>query len=237
MVRLFRIGIKKFLARIKLLSLELLIVIVSFFAALAAFVFITKMVFLEKRESFDVAAFSFLEKYVNSINTGIMQFFSMLGSHYFLIPANLVLVVIFVFLEKYRWYSIKIPAISLSSLLLMQILKQFFHRDRPLTPLLERARGLSFPSGHALMSATFYGLLIYITWKSLENKVAKSVITAFFLLLIFFIGISRIYLRVHYASDVLAGFSLGLIWLVLSVTILGKMEQLNRKEFVATVEK
>jgi undecaprenyl-diphosphatase len=95
--------------------------------------------------------------------------------------------------------------------------------------LLQEAKGLSFPSGHALMSFAFYGLFIYLTWEGVENKVWKFILIFMLLLTIFFIGLSRIYLRVHYATDVIAGFCLGLIWLVFSLLILNKVEQLNNK--------
>jgi undecaprenyl-diphosphatase len=237
MIRFFEKGLRKVWTRIKFLSLELIIVLFAFFAALAVFIFIARMIFLKKRDDFDIAVFNFLEKHVSDVNTGLMQFFSFLGSHYFLIPANLLLVVYFLLIKKQPWFSIKVPVISLSSLLLMFILKQFFHRERPLIPLLEEARGLSFPSGHALMSSTFYGLLIYISLKGLENRVAQYSVFISFFLLILIIGLSRIYLRVHYASDVIAGFCLGLVWLVLSLSVLNKVERLSTKEIQTSEEK
>jgi undecaprenyl-diphosphatase len=237
MIRHFRTGIKKFWARVTLLSIEVIVLLVAFFAALAAFVLIARMVFVKKREDLDFSVFNFLENHISDVNTQLMSFFSVLGSHHFLIPANLILVIYFLALKKQRWFSIKIPVISLSSLLLMFILKQFFHRERPLTPLLYEARGLSFPSGHALMSCTFYGLLIYLSWNGIKNRVAKYTLTIFLLILILIIGLSRIYLRVHYASDVMAGFSLGVVWLVLSLFILNKIERISRKEIDLVVEK
>lgn len=98
-----------------------------------------------------------------------MQAFSFLGAHTFLIPANLTLIAWFLFIKKHRWYSIKVPVIAFSSLLLMFCLKFIFQRNRPLTPLLAEAKGYSFPSGHALMSLTFYGLIIFLVWQK-EKK-------------------------------------------------------------------
>lgn len=115
-------------------------------------------------------------------------------------------------------------------------LKNLFDRDRPLVPLLEEARGLSFPSGHALMSVTFYGLLIYIVFKGLKNKILKWSLISLLLLLIITISFSRIYLRVHYASDVIAGFCVGILWLVICVTVLNKLEKFSRKEINPIVQ-
>ncbi|MBA3674225.1 MAG: phosphatase PAP2 family protein, partial [Chitinophagaceae bacterium] len=125
---------------------------------------------------------------------------------------------------------------AISSLVLMLGLKNFFQRDRPLTPLFEAARGYSFPSGHATMSITFYGLLIFLVWLNIKNIWLKWLFTILLALLIAFIGISRVYLRVHYTSDVLAGFSIGLMWLLLSLWILGKLEIYSRRKVQPVLE-
>lgn len=221
---------KKLKERLTQISLALLVVIISFFVALITFIYVAGIVFLKKRDSIDNEVFTYLKRHISSANTEIMEFLSFLGSTYFLIPANILLILYFLFAKKQKWISIEIPVISISSLLLMIILKQLFHRQRPTQPLLHAAQGLSFPSGHALMSFSFYGLLIYLSWNNIENKIAKWIIMISLLLLIFFIGLSRIYLRVHYATDVIAGFSLGLIWLVFSLFILGKLEKIILKE-------
>ena len=158
-----------------------------------------------------------------------MQGFTFLGTHTFLIPANLLLTAWFLFIKKRRWYSIKVPAVALSSLLLMFILKLIFHRDRPLSPLLQVAKGFSFPSGHALMSVTFYGLLILIVWQNIQQAWLRWILSVFLVLLIMAIGLSRVYLRVHYASDVLAGFAVGLVWLLFSLWFLSKVEKYGKK--------
>ncbi len=207
-----------------------------FSAALLAFLFIAKMIFKEKKEDFDLNAFRFLRNQVSDINTDVMNVFSFLGSHNFLIPANLILIAYFLFIKQHRWYSIKVPVVAISSLVLMLGLKNLFQRDRPLTPLFEAARGYSFPSGHATMSITFYGLLIFLVWINIKNVWLKWLFTILLALLIAFIGISRVYLRVHYTSDVLAGFSIGLMWLLLSLWILGKLEIYSRRKVQPVLE-
>jgi undecaprenyl-diphosphatase len=236
MIKYVRHGIKQVYAAIALLSVEIIILLSVFSAALFAFFSIAKMIFKEKKETFDQHGFNFLENYVSDINTNVMQVFTFLGTHTFLIPANLTLIAYFLFIKKHRWYSIKVPMVALSSLLLMFVLKTIFHRDRPLIPLLEAAKGYSFPSGHATMSITFYGLMIYIVWHYIERTWLKWTLTTFLVLLIAFIGISRVYLRVHYSSDVLAGFCVGLMWLLLSLWILKKIENFSRKKVDPVVE-
>ena len=165
-----------------------------------------------------------------------MQFITFLGTHTFLIPANLVLIGYFLFIRRHRWYSIKVVAISLSSTAMMFLLKFIFSRARPLEPLLQPALGYSFPSGHSFVSFAFYGLLIFLSYKYLETPVLKWLIIISLSLLILLIGVSRIYLRVHYASDVLAGFSIGIIWLVFSLWVLNRMESYSRRKLQPVVE-
>lgn len=222
-------GIKKFWATLTLLSVELLAVFAIFFIAMFAFIKIARMVFLTKNSHFDAKAFKYLGDHVSESNTEIMQGFSLLGAHYFLIPANLLLIAYFL-TKKRRWYSLKFPVIALGSLLLMFLLKAVFGRQRPLVPLLDQARGLSFPSGHAMMSFSFYGLLIIMVYNSTLSLPVKSLLISMLATCIVFIGVSRVYLRVHYASDVAAGYTLGLMWLVLSVFILDKIETLSKKK-------
>lgn len=223
-------GIKSIYAVLALLSVEIIVLVAVFGGALLFFIGIAKMVFEEKKEDFDQNAFTFLSDRVSDINTDVMQVFTFLGTHAFLIPANLLLVAYFLFIKKHRWYSIKVPVVALSSVLLMFLLKLIFQRERPLTPLLNAAKGYSFPSGHALMSITFYGLMIFLVWQQEIRVWLKVTLTILLALLISVIGVSRVYLRVHYASDVLAGFCVGLMWLLLSIWILKKIEAFSRKK-------
>jgi len=102
------------------------------------------------------------------------------------------------------------------SSLTFSLVKLLVARPRP---LLETARivqgGLSFPSGHAVVSATFYGTVAYFLARSAKHEAVKIVVGLCAALLLFLIGLSRIYLGVHYPSDVVAGWIAGLFWLVL----------------------
>lgn len=228
---------KRIFAGFTLLSAELIILLAVFGGALAVFISIAQMIFKDNKSDFDQQAFQFLSGYVSDINTNVMQFFTFLGTHIFLIPANLILVAYFLFIKKHTWYSIKIPVVAISSLVLMFSLKYLFRRSRPLTPLLEHARGYSFPSGHALISFTFYGLLIYLAWLNVKDVWVRWLCVTGLAVLIFVIGLSRVYLRVHYASDVLAGYCVGFMWLSLSLWILNKIEKFSRKKVAPIVEK
>lgn len=100
-----------------------------------------------------------------------------------------------------------------------QLLKAIFQRTRPAAEwMLTTASGYSFPSGHAMGAMAIYGMLIYLVWhSSWPARVRKAVVTVL-AVLILLIGISRVVLRVHYTTDVLAGWAAGLVYLFAVLT-------------------
>lgn len=105
------------------------------------------------------------------------------------------------------------------SALLNQILKRIVQRPRPTEYRLIEENGYSFPSGHSMISTAFYGFLIYLIFKNVKNKYVKWTSIIFLSILIALIGISRIYLGVHYTSDVMAGFVISISYLVIFTSI------------------
>lgn len=227
---------KRWFAALMLFTAEALITIILFLTSLIAFLLIAKYVFLDQKEEFDTSAFNFIAVFESNSLTEAMALLSVIGNYQIMIVANILLTAYFLFIRKHRWYSIKIPSIALSSVLLMSVLKIIFNRPRPLVPLMEPAVGLSFPSGHAMNSVTFFGLLIYFVYRRSLHPALKILIVTLLVLFILGIGFSRIYLRVHYASDVLAGFCMGVIWLTIAVRLLDKMENYSKAKVDPVVE-
>jgi membrane-associated phospholipid phosphatase len=220
---------KRFWTGAGLVTTELLVTMVAFTGALASLIFAIRPM-MRKYKKVDLKIFDRIEAWTNERNSRIIKGITFLGSHQFMIPANLSLIVYFLFIRKRTWFSIRVAAIALSSLLLMMVLKKLFRRKRPLLPLLEPARGLSFPSGHAMISTSFYGLLIYIIGYTIQTPAVKWPMIVSLLGLIRAIGFSRVYLRVHYASDVLAGYFTGLLWLLVSLDVLNRLEAFNKEK-------
>lgn len=202
---------------------EVLFTLAVFSAIIALIVFSIRKP-IRKHKPIDMLIFDKITPHVNAVKNKIMLFITFLGKHQFLIPANLILIFYFILVKKQTWFSIRVITIAISSLVLMLLLKQLFQRKRPLSPLLKAAKGLSFPSGHAIMAVTFYGLLIYILRHSITTNWMSWSLTILVLVLIILIGFSRIYLRVHYPSDVVAGFIIGLLWLLISLAVLKWLE-------------
>ena len=109
------------------------------------------------------------------------------------------------------------------------LLKHFFVRPRPNELRLIEETGYSFPSGHAMASTAFYGLLIYIVYKEIKNKKIRNTICILLAILISLIDISRIYVGVHYTSDVLGGTCLSIAYLIV-FTQIAKMIYSKKQE-------
>lgn len=185
------------------------------------FVSIAEDVFEKEIFEFDGIIYNF---FVGNRNTALNAFFKLitnLGSAIVLI----VLAIICVILIKDTKYKILVPVNLLMITGLNLILKNFFVRPRPNELRLIEETGYSFPSGHAMASTAFYGLLIYITYKKVENKVLRNCICIGLALLILLIDLSRIYVGVHYASDVIGGTCFSIAYLILLINITKLIER------------
>ena len=98
-------------------------------------------------------------------------------------------------------------------------LKALIDRPRPRAEHLVEASSLSFPSGHAMSSIAFFGFLIYLVWRLISTPWIRWILTFFLTALILLIGFSRVYLGVHYPSDILAGYAAGGACLAIFITV------------------
>lgn len=109
-------------------------------------------------------------------------------------------------------------------------LKDLIDRPRPEAVHDLGIRTKSFPSGHSMSSIAFYGFLIYLSWRMYKNRVKKIFITFLLTVLILSIGLSRIYLQVHYPSDVFSGFAAGGICLIIFIMLFSVMRFRQRRK-------
>ena len=127
-----------------------------------------------------------------------------------------------------RKIGIPFAVISLASTGIYKLVKEIFQRPRPeLAARLIEQGGYSFPSGHSVTSVIVYGLLIYLIRKRCKNQTVKNILTVLCAVLMIIIGPSRIYVGVHWPTDVLCGWLIGSAVLIISVTILERMNKKN----------
>ena len=211
---------------IKEISVKTLVVSGMLFASIFIFAFLAHESVHENEDMFDTKVFNLLNIYTSPSMLRLMQVFSFFGSLYFLIPAYIIL--IFVLLKRRQNAdAINILVISIASTALMFFLKAYFHRPRPDLTFLRTTYNYSFPSGHALSSFIFCSVLIHLLWQSKISNTWKYVSIVLLLSFSISIGISRIVLRYHFASDVLAGFCFGFVWVILSFWIQRRIASLK----------
>lgn len=141
----------------------------------------------------------------------ILSIISWLGEWTIIVPLALIIVALFWIKQKKDFIWPFLTAVF-GGEITGQILKMLVHRPRPLGGI-DPESTFSFPSGHAIIAVTFYGFLTYYFWQKSKSQAQKYFIAALGIILILLIGFSRLYLGVHYLSDVLAGYVVGLIWL------------------------
>jgi undecaprenyl-diphosphatase len=146
--------------------------------------------------------------------TKIMKAITTMGSPEMMILLGLIVLFFLFKIKKHYWDSVMIITAFAGSWIMDELLKLDFHRSRPDIAQLVKVTGYSFPSGHAMVSFALYGMIAYLMWINFKSGKLRYSLTALFILLVFLIGLSRIYLGVHYPSDVLAGFAAGGFWLV-----------------------
>ncbi|WP_188456311.1 phosphatase PAP2 family protein [Virgibacillus oceani] len=151
--------------------------------------------------------------------TSVLTSITNIGSGYFQLPLTGLLVMYFVF-QRYYWVAGLVAFNIISVRLINRILKSVFEVARPNLEHLVHAGYYSFPSGHAMNSTAFYGLLAFLICSYIV-KTKKQRFWTWLLVsaLIVLIGFSRVYLGVHFPMDVLGGFAAGGAWLLISIFI------------------
>ena len=155
--------------------------------------------------------------FYNSICVKIAIFCTTIGS-----PLSFVLLIIAMslsfWLHKKPYHMVQFALTISTGLISMYLIKYLVHRTRPVTGLIE-ASGYSFPSGHALISTLFCSLIIFSYKDHFKNKFLKFIFVTFFTLIAVLISSSRVYLSVHYLSDVIVGVLIGLLISSISVFV------------------
>ena len=174
----------------------------------------------------DTAMYNLIIKLMSAGTTAFMIFISHLGSAVVLIT----LAIAFILLLKNKKDARCIALNLILVFLLNRILKFIIARPRPEILRLVPEEGYSFPSGHAMVSMGFYGFLIYLIYTKIKNKKVKYPLIIFLSLLILTMGISRIYLGVHYFTDVIGGFAIAIIYLHLFIKYTYNKKRIQRRK-------
>ena len=153
-------------------------------------------------------------KVANPGLTAFLGTITHLGSIYLVVMVAVIVGAI-LFIRKNWWRLLALFLAVAIGQAVLNILKVIFQRPRPETEMF--VFGSSFPSGHVFSAIVIYGFCIYLTFRFINNAAVKWIVTALLALLILLIGFSRVYLGVHWLSDVLAGYATGFAWLLFCI--------------------
>ena len=191
------------------------------FICLIGFLALAEDVFNKEIMNGDIIGYKFISTYlISDFATPIAKFITNFGGAIFLIGIAVILFIVI----KNKKIGISIITNLGIITILNQLLKRILQRPRPEEFRIINESGYSFPSGHSMISMAFYGYLIYLIYKYVNNKYLKWFLITILGILIVNIGISRIYLGVHYTSDVLAGFLISISYLIVYISIVNKLE-------------
>ena len=160
----------------------------------------------------DATIYGGISQFINPVNTAIFKFFSFFGSELFII--GLCILVLFLMKEKSR--GIGFVFVVFLSVLFNQGLKLMVGRARPDINQLVIENSYSFPSGHTMIITTIIGLFIFYLWRNKKGSHIKKVgVTIGLVIIALLVMVSRIYLGVHYFSDIIGGITAALLLLAI----------------------
>lgn len=189
------------------------------FICLIGFLALAEDVFHQEIMNGDIVGYDIVSKLFKfNVSTPIAKFMTNFGGAIFVI--SLTTILFFVIKDKKIGISI-ITNLGIVTIL-NQIIKFIMQRPRPTEFRIIEETGYSFPSGHSMVSLAFYGYLIYLIYKYINNKHLKRTLIIILSVLICIIGVSRIYLGVHYTSDVLGGFLISFAYLLIYIELVNK---------------
>ncbi len=161
---------------------------------------------------FDAGAHAAVYQFVGPRHEALARAVTFFGNNATLIA--LVIVAAAALLYARRWMlALRVVLASGLGGLVVLGLKALFHRARPVDQIIH-ATGYSLPSGHAFASTVFYGMMVYLVWRLVRPAWARWLATLLGVCGVAAIGLSRVYLNVHFLTDVVAGWASGLAWLV-----------------------
>ena len=189
------------------------------FICLIGFLALAEEVFHQEIMNGDIVGYDIVSKLFKfNVSTPIAKFITNFGGAIFVISLTTILF----FVIKDKKIGISIIANLGIVTILNQIIKFIMQRPRPTEFRIIEETGYSFPSGHSMVSLAFYGYLVYLIYKYINNKHLKRTLIIILSILICVIGVSRIYLGVHYTSDVLGGFLISFAYLIIYIELVNK---------------
>lgn len=210
------------------------IIIACIICLVSGGLFFTVARFIEngKIESFDLAIIQFVQGLEAPWLTNVFKTFTSIGSWYVVVPITLIVCFLLFFVYKYRQQAYLFAFSIVSTIALNELLKLYFKRDRPELYRIMNAGGYSFPSGHTMMAFSLYGMITYICWRNIKTAGARVALLIVATLMAFMIAISRIYVGVHYPSDIVGGIAASTFWVTIIIVIYSAIRERQKRKIL-----
>ena len=202
-------------------DIAFIIILISLFAGIVVLLETGKIIKIES------IFYGFLAKHINTEFTIFFKTITYIGGP---VAIALFCITLLIFHHTRKSYGIPVCITLVSSYVLNFILKHVFLRPRPDILRLVTEKSYSFPSGHSMINASIYTILILLMLSNANKKGKKIIISISLVILFVLIGISRIYLGVHYLGDVIAGWILGVLVAFIVYLVFRKIKILKNNE-------
>ena len=186
------------------------------FMSLIIFIYLGMLVLTNNDIYLDSYIYNFISRYISGDLTYVIRNLTHIGSAFIVISITILTLIVF----KNKKYGIFMSINLILITILQYVLKYTFARTRPVDINLIEETGYSFPSGHSLTAVAFYGFIIYLIYTSKLSKKSKYIYITLLSILILVTGFSRVYLGVHFFTDVIGAFSFSIAFLIIYTHII-----------------
>ena len=217
------------------LKIQLLWAFMMSVISLIGFSFMAILISRHDILTFDSTIISYVQGLEMPALTAIMKFFTFIGSGNAIF---VIAVIVMFFLYKvlhHRFELLFFTIVVLGAGIFNGMLKDIFQRARPDLHRLIEIGGYSFPSGHAMSAMAVYGALAFLLWRHISTRFGRNLLILFSAMMIFMIGISRVYLGVHYPSDIIGGYFASGFWLGVAIWSFQRYKEkryTSKKQFI-----
>ena len=203
------------------LSLRFLFAFIICLGLTVLFGYLVAAIGNESIAHFDLAVINFIQGMEMHWLTPIIKVFTWIGSGYVVAPITIIAFILLFFVYQYRKQAFLLVTVVVGTVILNGLLKVYFKRERPDIYRILDATGFSFPSGHTMMAFSLYTIIAYILWRNVKTPLSRVLLILFTNFMIVIISTGRIYLGVHYPSDIVGGYIASALWVFIVIAVYG----------------
>ena len=205
--------------RVRKLSPCLLLAFIGFIGFGITFVYFASSIGNQSITRFDTSIIGVVQGWEKPWLTTVLKGFTWVGSGFGVTPISMIGFIVLYYVIRRRQQAFFLIITVAGSIILNFVLKHYFIRERPEIHRIMDAKGYSFPSGHAMMAMALYAIIVFFFWHHVKTTGNRIILVLFAAFMIIIIGMSRIYLGVHYPSDIIGGYAASGLWVMIMIMV------------------